>query len=105
MLINGLPEGEEMVMHSARSFESLAFLEKGLEKDYSDPHSVDEQRFYDTLCLVYGHRPERYEHLVRNGSLPAERAFECKADYARANKSWQTLLAPYALRLNTPLKL
>ena len=103
MLINGLPDGEKMAMQSARSFESLAFLEKGLEKDYSDPHSVDEQRFYDTLCLVYGHRPERYEYLIRSGSLPAERAHECKEEYARVNKSWQTLLAPYAVRLNTPL--
>jgi hypothetical protein len=103
MLINGLPEGEEMAMHSAHLFESVAFLEKDLEKDYSDPHSVDEQRFYDTLCLVYGHRPERYEYLIRNGSLPGERAFECKEEYARVNKSWQTILASHALRLNAPL--
>jgi hypothetical protein len=102
MLINGFPDSEDMAMHSARSFESLAFLEKGLEKDYSDAHSVDEQRFYNTICLVYGHRPERYEYLIRNGSLPAERAFECKEEYARVNKSWQTLLAPYVVRLNAP---
>lgn len=102
MLINGLPDSEEMAMHSARSFESLAFLEKDLEKDYSDPHSVDEQRFYNTICLIYGHRPERYEYLIRNGSLPAERAFECKEEYARVNKSWQRLLVPHAVRLNAP---
>lgn len=102
MLINGLPDSEEMALHSARSFESLAFLEKGLEKDYSDPHSVDEQRFYNTICLVYGHRPERYEYLIRNGSLPAERAFDCKDEYARVSKSWQTLLAPHVVRPNAP---
>jgi len=98
MLINGLPDGEKMALDSARSFKSLAVLEKGLEKDYSDPHSLDEQRFYHTICLVYGHRPERYEYLIRNRSLPVERAFECEEDYARVNKSWQTLLAPHLVR-------
>ena len=100
MLINGLPDGEEMALHSARSFKLLAVLEKGLERDYSDSHSLDEQRFYNTICLVYGHRPERYEYLIRNGSLPTERAIECVEDYARLNRSWQTLLAPYLVRLN-----
>ena len=100
MLINGLPDGEEMALDSARSFKSLAVLEKSLERDYSDPHSLDEQRFYNTICLVYGHRPERYEYLIRNGSLPTERANECVEDYARLNRSWQTLLAPYLVRLN-----
>jgi hypothetical protein len=105
MLINGLPDGEEMALDSARSFKSLAVLEKGLERDYSDPHSLDEQRFYNTICLVYGHRPERYEYLIRNGSLPTERAIECVEDYARLNRSWQTLLAPYLVRLNPSQKL
>lgn len=98
MLINGLPHGEEMALDGARSFKLLAILEQGLEKDYSDPHSLDEQRFYNTICLIYGHRPERYEYLIRNGSLPSDRAFECEEDYARVNKSWQTLLAPYLVR-------
>jgi hypothetical protein len=100
MLINGLPDGEEMALDSAQSFKLLAFLEKGTERDYSDPHSLDEQRFYNTICLVYGHRPERYEYLIRNGSLPTERAVQCVQDYERLNRSWQTLLAPYLVRLN-----
>jgi hypothetical protein len=100
MLINGLPDGEEMALDSAHSFKSLAVLEQNLERDYSDSHSLDEQRFYNTICLVYGHRPERYEYLIRNGSLPTERANECIEDYARLNRSWLTLLAPYRAPLN-----
>jgi len=98
MLINGMPDGEKMALDGARSFKSLAVLEKDFEKDYSDPHSLDEQRFYNTICLVYGRRPVRYEYLVRNGSIPVERAFQCEEDYARVNKSWQTLLAPHLVR-------
>jgi hypothetical protein len=98
MLLNGMTGGDEMALDSARSFKLLAVLERGLEKDYSDRHSLDEQRFYNTICLVYGHRPERYEYLVRNGSIPMERAFECEEDYGRVNKSWQTLLASHLVR-------
>ena len=102
MLINGLPDGDEMALDGARSFKLLAILDKGLEQDYSDPHSLDEQRFYNTICLVYGHRPARYEYLIRNGSLPRERAFECEEDYVRLSKSWATLLAPHLVRLDAP---
>jgi hypothetical protein len=95
LLINDMPEGDEMALDGARSFKLLAGLEKGQEKDYSDPHSLDEQRFFETICLVYGHRPDHYEYLIRNGTLPWERAFDCEEDYARLNKSWKTLLAPH----------
>lgn len=94
-LIHGMPEGEEMVLNSAGSFKLFADLEKGQTKVYSDPHSLDEQRFYDTICLLYGHNPDKYEYLIKNGTLPMNRAFDCEEDYARINKSWQTLLAPH----------
>ncbi len=97
LLINGLPDGDVMALDGARSFKLLANFEKGQEKDYSDPHSLDEQRFFNTICLVYGHRPERYEYLVRDGTLPARRAFDCELEYARVNKAWETLLAPHLL--------
>ena len=94
-LINRVPEGEQMVLTTARAFEKVADLEKWELKDYSDPHSPDGQRFYDTICLLYGHKPQKYEYLIENGTLPVERAFKCEEDYARLNKSWQTLLAPH----------
>jgi hypothetical protein len=97
-LINGMPEGEQMVLNSAGSFKLFAGLEKGQTKVYSDPHSLDEQRFYDTICLLYGHNPESYEYLIANGTLPVRRASQCEEDYARINKSWQTLLAPHLVR-------
>lgn len=95
MLINGIPNGDQMALDGARSFKLLADLEKDLAKDYSDPHSIDEQRFFNTNCLVYGHRPKQYEYLIRNGTLPVERAFDCEAEYARVNKSWHRLLGPH----------
>jgi hypothetical protein len=95
LLINGMRDGEQMALDTAHSFKLLADLEKGQEKVYSDSHSLDEQRFYDTICLIYGHRPEKYEYLIENGTLPVDRAVDCAEYYARVNKSWQALLAPH----------
>ena len=100
LLINGIPDGDTMALDGARSFRLLANLERDQEKDYSDVHSLDEQRFFNTICLVYGHRPKQYEYLVRNGTLPSERAFQCQEEYARVNKSWQTLLTPHLASSN-----
>lgn len=96
-LINGKPDGIAAALNGARSFKLLADLEKGEDKDYSDAHSLDEQRYFNTICLVYGHRPERYEYLIRSGILPVRRAYDCVEDYARLNKSWQTILAPHLI--------
>jgi hypothetical protein len=96
-LLNSIADGDQMALNAARSFKLLAELEKDQEKDYSDSHSLDEQRFFNIVCLVYGREPERYEHLIRSEVLPGRRAYECEQDYARLNKSWLTLLAPHLI--------
>lgn len=96
-LLNSITDGDQMALNAARSFKLLAELEKDQEKDYSDSHSLDEQRFFNIVCLVYGREPERYEYLIRSDVLPGRRAYECEQDYARLNKSWLTLLAPHLI--------
>ena len=99
VLINKSEEGERMALDGALSFKLYADREKGWEKIYWDEHSLDEQRFYDTICLVYGHNPEKYAYLVQDGSLPRERAELCSEDYPKVARSWESLLKPY---LNQP---
>lgn len=95
VLIDRAEEGEQMALDGAVSFMLYAELGKGQEKIYWDEHSLDEQRFYDTVCLVYGHNPDKYTYLVADGTLPAERAELCREDYPRVSDSWAKLLAPY----------
>lgn len=95
LMINGLDDGERMALNGARAFELFANLEKGQAKFYWDEHSTDRQRFYDEICLIYGHNPDKYDYLHKDGTLPAGRADLCEEDYARLRKSWQTLLSPY----------
>lgn len=94
VLIEGTEDGEKMALAGALSFRLYADLAKG-KKIYWDEHSLDEQRFFDTICLVFGHDEERYAYLVDNGTLPEERAVACAEDYERVSNSWRQLLAPY----------
>jgi hypothetical protein len=95
VLINETEGGERMALHGALAFERYADLGKGREKILWDEHSLDEQRFYDTICLIYGHDPEKYTYLVADRTLPVERAELCREDYPRAANSWHQLLSPY----------
>jgi hypothetical protein len=84
-----------MALDGAISFKLYADLEKGEQKIYWDEHSLDEQRFYDTICLIYGHDPAKYAYLVTDKTLPEERAELCREDYPKIANSWHQLLVPY----------
>ena len=98
VLIEATEDGEQMAVDGALSFKLYADFASG-EKIYWDEHSLDEQRFFDTICLVYGHDEEKFAYLVKNGTLPEERASYCSEDYDKINLAWRQLLAPY---LKTP---
>ena len=94
VLIEATEDGEQMALDGALSFKLYADLEKG-EKVYWDEHSLDEQRYFNTICLVYGHDEEKYAYLVDNGTLPEERAVFCTEDYEKVSQAWRQLMAPY----------
>ena len=95
VLINHTTNGEQMALDGAVSFKLYADLDKGQKKILWDEHSLDEQRFYDNICLIYGHDPDKYAYLVKENTLPEERAELCKEDYPKIANSWRQLLSPY----------
>lgn len=86
----------------ARKAMQVAYTYKVLSQDtrypqvYWDEHSLDIQRYYDTLCMVYGRDPRQNERLLVNNPLPDERAEICESQYKRIERSWKQLLTPYA---------
>jgi Putative metallopeptidase len=64
VLIEATENGEQMALDGPLSFKLYAGLSTG-RKIYWDEHSLDEQRFLDTICLVYGHDNEKYGYLVK----------------------------------------
>lgn len=65
------------------------------QEQYADEHSLNAQRFYETLCTVYGSDPDRYAWLAEEGVLPAARVARCPDEYAQKSTSWGALLGPW----------
>jgi hypothetical protein len=95
VLLDGA-EGDAAVLNAAVSFyagdSSGATIDEG---SFADEHSLDQQRFYNMVCWVYGSDPDGYVSLVEDGHLPAERAERCPGEYARLDRSWSRLLEPH----------
>ena len=62
---------------------------------YWDNHSLDIQRFYSILCLMYGSDPEYFADLSQTMLLPHERAWSCEDEYPGAIKSANWLLQTF----------
>lgn len=102
VLLERTENGEQMALEGAMSFKLYADLSKNEPKVYWDEHSLDEQRFYDTICLVYGHNDKGHQNLVKSGTLPAERAMNCAGEYEKLRDAWRQLLAPYLKDKDAP---
>lgn len=103
ILLEAGEDGENAALDGASSFiseeeeEDAAGDEEGELEDLAfwDEHSLDEQRFYNIVCWIYGKNPEGYAYLVEDETLPAPRAESCPGEYERMSKAWDTLLEPY----------
>jgi hypothetical protein len=91
--------GERKALFVASAYHILAKSQRREEPAFWDEHSLDAQRYYDTLCLIYGRDPDKYAYLARKGILPEERAELCEEDYERIENAWRTLLKPYSKTL------
>ncbi|MBD2294546.1 DUF4344 domain-containing metallopeptidase [Anabaena sphaerica FACHB-251] len=60
-----------------------------------DEHSLNYQRFYNIICLVYGKEPQKYDVLVEKIGIPPQRQNTCRIDYSKKLKAWRTLLSPH----------
>lgn len=87
---------EEAAIAGIDQFSLDAEEEATLEElSYWDEHSLNNQRFYNMACLIYGSDPEWYSDWVSDDLLPESRAERCEAEYAQADASWSMLLSPY----------
>lgn len=94
LLADGTQEGERMVLDAAVSFSKQASGELD-ESAFADEHSLDQQRYYNIICLLYGQDEEKFASLVKDGTLPESRAERCSDEFARVDKAWDALLAPH----------
>ena len=88
-------EGLRAVYAAADAFSIESKQSGSSSRSLADEHLLREQRFYNSLCMIYGSDPEKHARIVDNGYLPKERATRCKGEYQRAVDSWINLLAPW----------
>lgn len=93
ILTDGTDSGELTAISGAMAFALLGDANKDLP--FWDEHSLSQQRFYNTICLIYGNNPGKYADFVSNGTLPKNRAGRCENEYAQINRAWSKLLAPF----------
>jgi len=65
------------------------------ETSLHDPHLLNKQRRYTTLCLVYGSNAKKYRHMVGGDLLPDERAKTCPAEWEGVDRYWKEELKGY----------
>ena len=88
-------EGEDAAINGAVWFFKRGEKSKVSKLALADEHALDEQRYYNVLCWIYGKNPERNSYLVEEEYLPEERAGGCASEYAQIESSWGRLLSPY----------
>ena len=94
LLMQAFANGQDMVINAA----DLLFLEsidRGpiTNEDLWGEHSLDEQRYYSLLCMVYGSDAEAYMDLPDDLQWSDDRAQLCEEEYDLLARNWQLLLA------------
>lgn len=88
-------DGADAVFAAAEAF---SIESKNGARDKRNPageHLLEEQRFYNSICLLYGSDAEKYAYMLEENYLPRERAEHCQREYERTVNSWSSLLAPW----------
>lgn len=94
-LLIGEADGNDAVLNAAMAFSIAGEGYELADGDFADSHSLDQQRYFNMVCWVYGSDPEAQQGLAEEAGLPPGRAEACAEEYARIDSSWSKLLAPY----------
>ncbi len=100
LLLEYAQNGARVVLNAARMFGLESETSDQVEEvDFWSEHSLDIQRYYTTLCHVYGSDPDGQARLVNDEyGLSKERAENCEYEYRRIRQAWLKVLEPYLKR-------
>jgi hypothetical protein len=94
IVADGSPEGAAAAFNGALAF-AITAPDDLDESAFWGVHSMNQQRFYNIICLLYGQDPKAHKDLVNDEVLPKDRAASCPSEFARAEKAWDKILAPF----------
>lgn len=73
---------------------AFADMDEPEEGSYAGEHSLDIQRFYAHVCLVYGSDPEFHEALLEDLQVEPEFVEGCEERFELAYDNWDYMLEP-----------
>lgn len=96
LLIDLYQDGGDVALTAADVFFIEGDTEDGpQESDFWAEHSLDIQRFYNGVCLIYGSDPKRYADVAAESGMDRDRLELCEDEYARKRDAWFQMLDPY----------
>jgi len=97
ILMEGGDDGVAAALAGAQWFalESAKKQKEGQQMPFWDEHALDQQRFYNIACMIYGSDPQKYQPMVQNGYLPEKRAVRCQEEHHKLASAWDALLEPH----------
>lgn len=96
LLVEYFDNGQDIAISAADLFDLESEDRIELEAaDFWGEHSLDSQRFYSTLCHVYGSDPVEFTGLPESLGFSEERAELCIEEFRSITSSWFALLQPY----------
>ncbi|WP_242504920.1 DUF4344 domain-containing metallopeptidase [Aliivibrio finisterrensis] len=98
LLLNYIDNGDDIAISAADmfAFESETRPDYYDFGEYIDEHSFDLQRYFSTLCLVYGSNPGKQSNLldeVENDYLKDRKEF-CEFQFNSLSQSWEHYFKP-----------
>ncbi len=88
-------DGVNAVLAAADAFAIESKNTSSTKRNLADEHLLQEQRFYNSLCMIYGSNTTKYSYILDEQYLPRERAVRCPQEYERTVDSWSNLLSPW----------
>lgn len=88
-------DGVNSVIAGAEAFYYLSKDGNHGDREMADEHLLGEQRFFNSMCLLFGSNPDKYAYVVSKGLLPKERAVRCPSEFQKNEEAWGTLLADW----------
>ena len=85
-------DGSAAVIAAADAFAIESKNSTPGKRNLADEHLLQEQRFYNSLCMLYGSDTEKHAYITTENYLPKERAVRCPQEYERTVQSWSDLL-------------
>jgi len=93
LLLDAGPPGHQMLSSAADWFHVMSQGRSG-NLAFWDEHSLDQQRVFNILLLMYGHSPETYGPFVST-IVPKQRLAKALHEYKVKEHRWNKLLTPY----------